>query len=223
MKDARPPLPPAPEVLDRLRMELNEELLERVKLYARQRVGAKRVAEIACFDTDVEAENMATEAATLTILGHRTWNPCVPLFEHLCGVVRSVSSDQIAHQHLYRHDVIGRLSLDESHGDDAALDQKLSFHNDDRARRPKAVASFADARDRVMTYLRLACRGDHYVTQLLDAYEAGCEDRAEVLDCTGMSGADYKNARRRLDRAMDALPDNIHTEAHDALEVSYGF
>ena len=223
MKEARPPMPPAPEVLDRLRMELNDELLERVKLYARQRVGAKRVAEIACFDTDDEAENMATEAATLTVLGHRTWNPCVPLFEHLCGVVRSVSSDQIAHQHLYRHDVIGRLSLDESHGDDVALDQKLTFHNEDRARRPKAVASFADARDRVMSCLRIALRGDHHVTQLLDAYEAGCEDRAEVLDCTGMSEHDYKNARRRLDRAIDALPDNINTEALDALEVSYGF
>jgi hypothetical protein len=223
MKDARPPIPPAPEVLDRLRIELNDELLERVRRYACQRVGAKRLADIACFDTDDEAENMAAEAATLTVIGHRTWNPSVPLFEHLCGVVRSVSSDQIAHQHLYRHDAIGRLSLDESHGDDVALDQQLTIHNEDRARRPKAVASFADARDRVMSCLRIACRGDHHVTQLLDAYESGCEDRAEVLDCTGMSPSDYKNARRRLDRAIEALPDNINTEALDALEVSYGF
>jgi hypothetical protein len=223
MKNAAPPIPPAPEVLDRLRLELTDELLERVKLYARQRVGAKRVAEIACFDTDDEAENMATDAATLTVLGHRTWNPCVPLFEHLCGVVRSVSSDEIEHAHLYHHDAIGRLSLEESQGDDVAQDLKLTFHNPDRARRPKAVASFTDARDRIMSCLRIAARGDHYVTQLLDAYEAGCEDRAEVLDCTGMSESDYKNARRRLDRAMAALPDNIHTAAHDALEVSYGF
>lgn len=223
MRDASPPIPPAPDVLDRLRMELNDELLERVKLYARQRVGAKRVAEIPCFDTDVEAENMATDAATLTVLGHRTWNPCVPLFEHLCGVVRSVSSDEIAHAHLGHYDVIGRLSLDESHGDDVALDCKLTVYNADRARRPKAVATFADTRDRMMEVLRIACRGDHHVTQLLDAYEAGCEDRAEVLDCTGMSENDYRNARRRLDRAIDALPDNIHTEALDALEVSHGF
>ncbi len=223
MTATRPPIPPAPDVLDRLRAELTDELLERVRLYARQRVNAKRVAEIACFDTDDEAEIMATDAATLTVLGHRTWNPCVPLFEHLCGVVRSVSSAEIAHAHLGHHDSIGRLSLDESHGDDVALDQKLTIFNPDRARRPKAVANFADARDRVISVLRVACRGDHHVTELLDAYEAGCEDRAEVLDCTAMSESDYRNARRRLDRAIDALPDNIHTEALDALEVSYGF
>jgi hypothetical protein len=119
--------------------------------------------------------------------------------------------------------VIGRLSLDESHGADVALDVKLTVFNEDRARRPKAVATFADARDRVMSCLRIACRGVAHVAQLLDAYEAGCEDRAEVLDCTGMSESEYRNARRRLDRAIDVLPNNINTEALDALEVSYGF
>ena len=224
MKEARPPAPPGPELLDRLHHELTDHLLERVKRYARRRVGAKRVAGIPCFDPDVEAENMATEAATLTILGHRNWNPSVPLFQHLCGVVRSVSAEAVEHHNRLHTDVLGRLSLEDSHGDDAKLDLQLARnHGNEHTQRPKRAATLADARDQLVASLRIMARGDDHVTMLLTAYEVGCEDRADVLDCTGMSAADYRNARRRLDRLVDALPDTINDGAIDALEVSYGY
>ena len=223
MTDALP-IPPAPELLDRLRHELTPHLLERVKRYARQRVGAKRVAGIPCFDPDVEAENMATEAATLTILGHRNWNPSVPLFQHLCGVVRSLSTEAIEHHNLLPTDPLGRFSLEDSHGDDAKLDLQLARdHGTERTQRPKRAATLADARDHLVEGLRVMSRGDAHVTMLLDAYQSGCEDRADVLDCTGMSEAEYRNARRRLDRLVDALPETIKEGAVDALEVSYGY
>ena len=81
MTDVRKPAPPAPALLDRLHHELTDALLERVKRYAMRRVGAKRVAGIPCFDDELEAEHMATEAATLTVLGHRAWDPEVDLFK----------------------------------------------------------------------------------------------------------------------------------------------
>jgi hypothetical protein len=224
MNEARPPAPPGPEVLDRLHLELTAHLLERVKHYARQRVGAKRVAGIPCFDPDVEAEHMATEAATLTILGHRTWNPSVPLFQHLCGVVRSVSAEAVEHHNRLHTDTLGRLSLEDSHGDDAKLDLQLARdHGSEHTQRPKRAATLADARDHLVESLRIMSRGDDHVTMLLDAYQSGCEERADVLDCTGMSADEYRNARRRLDRLVDALPETIKDGAVDALEVSYGY
>lgn len=218
------PIPPPPDILDRLHRELTDHLLERVKRYARRRVGAKRVAGIPCFDPDLEAEHMATEAAALTVLGHRTWNPSVPLFQHLCGVVRSVSAEAIEHHNRVHTDVLGRLSLDDSHGDDAKLDARLvRDHGSDHARRPARAVSLADARDQLVAGLRVLARGDAHVTMLLDAYESGCEERADVLDVTGMSESAYRNARRRLDRMVDALPDTLKDGAMDALEVSYGY
>jgi hypothetical protein len=223
MKDARSPIPPAPDVLDRIHLELTEGLLQRVKRYALRRVGAKRVAGLACFDDELEAEHMATDAATLTILGHRTWDPRVPLFEHLCGVIRSTSSDEIEHHNKFTRTVVGRLSMDESHGDDAELDRQLNQRGAIDIQRPAHVFTLADARDHLVTSLRFMSRTDAQVTKLLDAYRSGCEDRADVLACTNMTADEYRNARRKLDRLLEALPEHIKEGAADALEVSYGF
>lgn len=88
---------------------------------------------------------------------------------------------------------------------------------------PKRAATLAVARDHLVEGLRIMSRGDDHVTMLLDAYQSGCEERADVLDCTGMSADEYRNARRRLDRLVDALPETIKDGAIDALEVSYGY
>ncbi len=223
MTDTPQLIPPAPEVLDRLHLELTDHLLARVKLYARRRVGAKRAAGIPCFDANLEAEHMATEAATLTVLGQRTWNPEVSLFVHLCGVVRSLSTEAVKHHQRLPTEVFRRPSFEDSQGDDVEFDAKLAQRGSERTLRPKRAATLADARDQLLVGLRVMSRGDAHVTMLLDAYEAGCEERVDILDCTGMSAADYRNARRRLDRLVVALPDTIRDGAIDALEVSYGY
>lgn len=223
MKETDSPIPPAPDVLDRLHRELTDDMLDRVQRYALRRVGAKRVAGLSCFDDELEAEHMATDAATLTILGHRTWDLNVPLFEHLCGVVRSTSSNEIKQHKKIPRATLGRLSMDDSHGADADLDAQLTTLGAMDIQRPTHAFTLADARDHLVTSLRLMSRTDAVVTQLLDAYRSGAEDRAEVLECTGMTEGQYRNARRRLDRLIEALPEHIKDGAADALEVSYGF
>jgi hypothetical protein len=55
------------------------------------------------------------------------------------------------------------------------------------------------------------------VLALIEAYQAGCQERAEVIEHTGMSVQEFVNARRRLDRLLAALPDQMQNDVEDSL------
>lgn len=221
--DEDQPTPPTPEIAALLRRELTSELLERVTKYALRRVKVKRRAGVPCFDNDAEAENMATDAATLTILGHRPWDPAVPLVRHLCGVVRSVSSDEVRHQRRAKPRTIHPASMDESHDDHAKIDAQMVRHGSHRSAWPKRMVSLTDARDRLVGPLRVLAHNDKHVSRLLDAYVDGCDDPIEAREHAGLTRDEMRFARRRLDRMLEELPKKIEEGAQDALEVSYGY
>ncbi|MCA9675167.1 MAG: hypothetical protein H6708_27790 [Kofleriaceae bacterium] len=137
--------------------------------------------------------------------------------------MRSLSSYEVTRHKRLQTTPVGRLSLEDSHGDDAQLDAAMTCNGNERTRRPKRAASLVEASDQLLAGLRILARGDAQVTQLIDAYEAGCEERADILGCTDLTEAQYRNARRRLDRMVEALPTTIRDGAADALEVSYGY
>lgn len=217
------PTPPPPEIATRLRRELTAEMLGRVTKYARRRVKLKRRAGIPCFDTDAEAEDLATEAASLTVLGQRVWDPDVSLFQHLCGVVRSVSSDEIRKHHLAPRQLLRRPSMEESSDGQAKRDAQLVHHGTHRAAQPKRMVSMTDAGERLVSSLRVLAHNDRHVRLLLDAYVDGCDDAEEARDHAGLTAEEARNARRRLDRMMEELPKKFEEGAQDALEVSYGY
>ncbi len=221
--DEDQPIPPAPEIAAKLRHELTAKVLESVAKYALRRVKFKRRSGVPCFDNEHEAENMATDAATLTILGHRPWSPEVPLVRHLCSVVRSVSSDEVRHQRRAKPRTIQVAPSEDGHDGHAKLDALMVRHGSHRSAWPKRMVSLTDARDRLLAPLRVLSHNDPHVRRLLDAYEDGCDDPVEAREHAGLSRDEMRFARRRLDRMLEELPKKIEEGAQDALEVSYGY
>lgn len=58
---------------------------------------------------------------------------------------------------------------------------------------------------------------DEPVLELLGAYYVEVTDRREVMEETGLSLAEFVNARRRLDRLIDALPAELRQAALAAM------
>ena len=214
------PVPPV--VLERLRRELTQELLGRVAGYACRRVGVLRKSGLPCLkDPRLQAEELAQDAAVQTVLGHRTWNPEVPLFQHLCGVVRSETTAASRQRARQRNAPIEEMRWDDSHDGDIKVAAELARRGSARSARPRHDVSLTDANHRLTAALRIAARGDQDVLHLLDAYQAGAHAPTDVQSATGLNRKRYINARRRLDRMIDALPDALIEGTHDALEVSY--
>lgn len=227
MKSDVDPIPLAPDLLERLERELTDELMNRLIGYAETRVLVKRRCRVPTYEKKRdEAELMAQDAISLTIIGHRTWNPEVGLYEHLCGVVRSESTkeaDQAIHRKL---EPLTVSANDESHGDEEKREAKATKATTDeptRALRPRSAIAMLDAKRRLLDPLRLMARREPLVEMLLDAYESGCTTKKEVLAVTGMSHDEYRSARRKLDTMLQHLPDNLSEGAQDALEITYDY
>ncbi len=83
--------------------------------------------------------------------------------------------------------------------------------------RPHAALEIGQVVTGVVANVRERAGGDHDVIALLDAYSEGYSERAEVLERTGMSVAEFVNARRRLDRMVAGLPEEMHENVRDAI------
>lgn len=223
MNETDEPIPLPPAQLEQIRREFDKPLRARLLAFAKTRAAVLQKAQVAAaVDPSKEAELLVIEAVSATILGHRRWDPSLPLYDHLCRVIRSQASNRVRHadrnRHVYMHD----QRLDESTDGSAKLHAKITRRAPVSVAQPGRVVSLGDAARRVCQRLReqAVCK-PATVTQLIDAYEAGCEDRRDVLDLTGMTEDEYRNARRILDRMLAALPDDLHERALDALESSY--
>lgn len=223
MKHELAPAPLPPDLLERIRQELTDAVKKRVLKFAKDRVKVLRFARVPTLDDlDQEAEILVHDAVTSTILGHRRWPPDLSLYEHLCGVVRSETGNRAAHARKHRHRSVQATNLDESTDGDAVFHARIAQHGPPSLRRPSRDHSTGDAARRLCARLRLdAERKPATVRQLIAAYEAGCEDRKEVLDHTGMTEPEYRNARRILDRMLAAIPEDIHDGALAALEITH--
>jgi hypothetical protein len=223
MTDDHAPLPLPPVLLERLRRELTDPLKARVLAFAKTRVGVLRSARIPTLDDpEQEAEILVQDAVTSTILGHRRWEPDLPLYDHLCGVVRSETGNRAAHARKHRHVSVQARNLDESSDGSAKLHARITQKAPTSLARPGRNVSTGDAARKLCQRLREHALGKPAtVRMLIDAYESGCEDRKDILDATEMTADEYRNARRILDRMLAALPDDFHDGALDALEITH--
>ncbi len=71
--------------------------------------------------------------------------------------------------------------------------------------------------DDVVEALLLLAGGDDDVVQLLDAYGRGHVDRHSMLRATTLSSTAYHNARRRLLRLVEQLPQHVRDAAIEAM------
>jgi hypothetical protein len=71
--------------------------------------------------------------------------------------------------------------------------------------------------DEIIEALVLLASGDEEVLQLLHCYGRGISDRRPVIEETEMSSATYHNARRRMLRLVERLPQHIRDIAIDMM------
>lgn len=225
MKRSVDPIPLAPQLLERLERELTDELIDRLVGYAEVRVLVKRRCGVPGYERKRdEAEVMVQDAIALTIIGHRTWNPEVDLYDHLCGVLRSESTKEAA-QALHRKVEALAHAPNDGEREDVTDERKETSQHDQpvRAMRPRSMMALTEAKRRLIEPLRIMARREPLVGMLLDAYESGCSTKREVRAVTGMTHDEYRSARRKLDTMLTHLPDNLSEGAHDAMEITYDY
>ena len=90
--------------------------------------------------------------------------------------------------------------------------------------RLRADASLGRARvaRRLGGELRARATRDPQLLTLLDAYEAGADTPREVMDLTGWSRPDFQNVRRRLDRTLAAVPEELRRAALETMREQTG-
>lgn len=90
--------------------------------------------------------------------------------------------------------------------------------------RLRADASLGRARlvRRLGGELRERAIGDPQMLTLLDAYQAGADTPREVMKLTGWSRQDFLNVRRRLDRMLATVPDELRTAALETMREQAG-
>ena len=211
------PTPLSPARLEQLERELTNDLLSDVRRWAEQRAFVQRRGAVVAFaDREHEAEVLVQDAIGLTVLGERQWPDGVPLYTHLCWIVRSLSSDAV--KHAKRRAKAG-AALDV---DDAPGDPDLAAPRTASSRRGLRGRAMIEAVRRVLVPLRMHAGHDPLMTKLLDAYESGCTTRREVIAATSFTSNEYQNARRKLDRVLAKLPEPTLTGVRDAMEITYG-
>lgn len=174
--------------------------------YAAQRV--RMLSDAGCPVANDEAEIIVADAIADTLTGVVTWDPRYPLSYHLCSVVRTRSSNQLKQARRR-----GYTSLEAAHDRDAL--EPLEDHQ--APSRPDVLVERALVTEQLYRSVRRQAVRDSLVIALLDAYMIGCVQPHDVMKLTGMTRADFLNARRRLDRMLMQLPPSLRRAAFDVL------
>lgn len=149
------------------------------------------------------ARELALDALADTFAGVVTWAPDkAPLVAHLCQVIRSRTSHELARAKRFRHVSLDRDTTASIEEDASSV---LASANEDE-REERAVVLRAHA---ALSAIRRLAVLDSAVMSLLDAYEAGLTTREEITEATGLSFRALDNAIRRMRRFAKKVPNDI--------------
>lgn len=174
---------------------------------------AKRRARYVEGKTRILDPNLARElyqdAITDTWTGDVSWDPQrAPLELHLKGVIKSRTSammkraDRFDHVSTHIPSVVLEREVSE------AMEEQRAGHDG------RDLAGFIDE---LIEALLLLATGDDEVLQLLGCFGRGLSDRRAVMHETGMSSTAYHNARRRMLRLVERLPQDVRDTAIETM------
>lgn len=156
-----------------------------------------------------DARSMVQDAITDTLTRVVTWEPeRVGLETHLRLVLKTRSLNRMKQAKRTPH-----KSMEDSHDGELTIAAASAA----AITRPHLALEIGEVATGVMASVRERAGGDHGVVALLDAYGEGCSERAEVLERSGMTVAAFVNARRRLDRMLAGLPEEMNENVRDTL------
>jgi hypothetical protein len=196
-----------PEMLDAFERGLTEPVVERLLSFAKRRVAM--LAKAGVRRTADDARTMMQDAITDTLTRVVTWEPeRVGLETHLRLVIKTRSLNRLKQVKRTPH-----KSMEDSQDGEFTTAAASAM----ATTRPQLALEIGEVAMGVMASVRARAGNDHGVVALLDAYRAGDSERAEVIARTGMSVAEFVNARRRLDRLLAAVPTEMHDNVRDTL------
>ena len=211
--------------------QLTHDLGEKVMAFAKKRalyIQLKRGAD----DHNLVRE-LYQDAIADTWTGDVSWDPLRSSLElHLKRVIRSRTSHQLKHLDRFPHFSMDRPS-NQAHAEmsdeapDAVSEEPAdampmefehslseSIETDRRGNRGD-LATFVDE---LVEALILLAGGDEEVLQILYCFGRGITERRDVIHETQMSSSTYHNARRRMLRLVERLPQHIRDAAIAAMD-----
>ena len=197
------------EFFENLQRSLTSEVLKKVLQYA-----VRRCEYLSCMGIATEpnlAEHLVADAISDTATGDRTWNPeTCNLSTHLCGVIRSRTSDWVD-----RHKRNPHAQFE---------DAEINHSGASSRNPPPAVTSITvgETAKAVLQTLWDMAQGDdgdadEDVRLLLLAYIDGLEKRRQIIDEMEMTERQYDNARKRLHRLIARLPKALRDDARQII------
>ena len=143
------------------------------------------------------ARELYQDAVTDTWLGDVTWDPAkIPLELHLKRTIRSRSAARVEHLMQFPEDRVPTLTLD--------METKMSDAMD--IGQAPDLTSYVDD---IVTKLYELASGDTEIVQILDCFANDQIDRRDIMGATGLDRLAYHNARRRLVRLVENLPNDL--------------
>jgi DNA-directed RNA polymerase specialized sigma24 family protein len=183
--------------------KLSPAMLQKLTQFARRGVfQLARAGEPVAAD---EHEQIVHDAIADTLSLEVAWDRRVKMELHLFNVVRRRLWNA-----LRRANTRARVPLD-------ALDTEHDAARVSRDGEPEASLGRAQVTRRLFRVVRERAADDPAVLSILDAYQAEESDRRAVMARAGLVVPEYVNARRRLDRLLAGLPDELRSAALAAM------
>jgi hypothetical protein len=158
-----------------------------------------------------EPSILVQDAITDTLIGVVVWDRKLDLEVHLRNVVRRRTSNRVKRA---RKQV--RVSLEVFADEDGpAIAEAVDGHGS--LVRVDASLERAQVVHQLCSALRVRAIGDAPISSILDAYEAGVFTPRGVMELTGLSRAEFLNARRRLDRMLVTVPRELRSAALEVM------
>lgn len=198
----RQPLPIDLEVKAALE-ELSSATLQKLIQFAKR--GAYKLALAGVPIASDEHEQIVHDAIADTLSFEVTWDRRVRVELHLFNVIRRRIWNALRSAQKKV-----RVQLEDL---DTEEDASTVRHGAEL----EAALGRAQVTQQLYRVLRERAAPDAEVLSMLDAYSAGVTDRREVMAWTGLALPEVINARRRLDRLLDGLPDELRSAALAAM------
>jgi hypothetical protein len=188
---------------DAFEVQLTGEMTASVMIYAKKR--AEWIQRTTKRHDTLLARELYQDAVTDTWLGDVTWDPAkVQLELHLKRTIRSRSAARVEHLMQFPEDRVRTLKLD--------METKMSD-----AMEVGQVSDLTSCVDDIVTRLYELAGDDNEVVQILDCFANDQIDRRDIMRATGLDRLAYHNARRRLVRLVENLPNDLRERAIRAM------
>lgn len=191
--------------------QLEPAALQRLMKFARG--GARSLALAGVPVAPDEHEQMVHDAITDTMALVVRWNRQTKMERHLYHVILRRVSNGLRRAGKRPHVSYDALVEADATGGAAAVS---SDHETDA----ETSLGRAQVTQRLYRVAREGAVGDRGVNSLLDAYRAGVSSRRAVMARAGLTLAEFVNARRRLDRLLAGLPEELREAALAAMHES---